>query len=336
MSIIINDLDPLLIGLCDLISDYYNLMYTNKHYHKLITSNKLFIEWNKIHTEKYYFLLTNIGLWNNLFSISCSLGLLLFSKYLVYKYDIDIHFYREGPFHLCCQNGHLDVAKWLVELSSKKDSQLLDIHGYNNSIYDDGEHGQYEQWTVLEACCDQGHIDVAKWLIDLSRKPEFTLINIHANNDRAFIRSCRQGHLNIAKWLIDLSRQADFTLIDIHSGGEEAFIESCSEGHLDVAKWLINLSREPGFTLIDIHTWNEDAFTFSCLGGYLDVAKWLIDLSREPGFTLIDIHVWNDDAFIQSCQEEHFEVAKWLIDLSHEPDFTPISDDIIAKYYHPK
>ena len=85
-------------------------------------------------------------------------------------------------------------------------------------------------------------------------------IDIHADDEYAFRCSCQNGHLEVANWLIELSRSDGFTLIDIHADVESAFRWSCRSGHLDVAKWLIELSRSDGFTLIDIHASDEYAF----------------------------------------------------------------------------
>jgi len=112
-------------------------------------------------------------------------------------------------------------------------------------------------------------------------------INIRAEDDFAFRWSCQNGHLEVAKWLIKLSQSEGFNLIDIHVGSEYAFQWSCQNGHLEVAKWLIELSQSEGFSLIDIHAKSEYAFQLSCFKGHIEVAKWLIELSQSEGFTPI-------------------------------------------------
>ena len=126
MSIIINDLDNLLIDFCDLESDFFNLMRVNKHYYKLIKNNELFMEWNKCYTASPMSYIRNNK--DKLFLKSCDIGLLLFSKYLVSKHNINIHYNREHPFQLSCRSGYLDIAKWLIDLSSKPGSTLINIH----------------------------------------------------------------------------------------------------------------------------------------------------------------------------------------------------------------
>ena len=155
MSIIINDLDKLLIGFCDLELDFFNLMCINKHYYGLIANNELFMQWNKCHLCVF-----DINNSISLFVVSCRLGLLLLSKYLVSKYTIDIHYNGDYVFQICCFNGHLDVAKWLVELTLRSEFKIINIH----TSYD---------YAFRWSCCN-GHYNIAKWLIELSKQPGFT------------------------------------------------------------------------------------------------------------------------------------------------------------------
>ena len=78
-------------------------------------------------------------------------------------------------------------------------------------------------------------------------------INIHAIDEYAFRLSCENGHIEVAKWLIELSQYKNFGLINIHANNEYAFRYSCANGQLEVAKWLIELSHDKTFGLINIH-----------------------------------------------------------------------------------
>jgi len=48
--------------------------------------------------------------------------------------------------------------------------------------------------------------------------------------------------LEIAKWLYDLGKNIS-SLIDIHANNEDAFISACDGNHLEVAKWLYDLGK---------------------------------------------------------------------------------------------
>jgi hypothetical protein len=111
------------------------------------------------------------------------------------------------------EEGNLDKAKEYL------------INNPNYDIHEDDE-------EAFSSCCARGHLDVTKWLWDISNHK----INIHALNDYVFSVCCVNGHLDIAKWLWDISDQS----IDIHTVDEFVFCW-CLDYHLDIAKWLLNL-----------------------------------------------------------------------------------------------
>ena len=49
-------------------------------------------------------------------------------NHLINKFnDIDIHAHREYAFRLSCYNNHLEIAKWLIDLSLHKNFTPIDI-----------------------------------------------------------------------------------------------------------------------------------------------------------------------------------------------------------------
>ena len=132
----------------------------------------------------------------------CRLGNLEEAKQLLIENsDIDISARNDEAFCWACYNGHLEVAKWLLEVKP-------DINISNECTF--------------RTACSKGHLEVAKWLLEkksdinakyafiyfevakwlLGKKPD---INISANNDEAFIFSCIYGYLEVVKWLQTLN-----------------------------------------------------------------------------------------------------------------------------------
>ena len=107
-----------------------------------------------------YKILMNDKVEEPLFVKACKLGLLKLAKWMYNRYSIDIHADVEAAFRWCCNNGHLDVAKWLVELGKSTGNQI-DIHVCNEYVF---------SW-----CCYYGHLEVAKWLISMEPKYWITI-----------------------------------------------------------------------------------------------------------------------------------------------------------------
>lgn len=262
---------------------------------------------------------------------------------------IDIHCHTNRAFRLCCENGHLLVAKWLYSLNDNHNDASCMVHACEDE--------------ALYQSCRQNHLDVAQWLVSIHQAEQINItINDRIFNDscklgrlvmtkwlhslgadirpshittacanghlelakwlysqhqidshlleRAFIRCCGRGYLEIAMWLQSLG-------VDIHSYNDHAFREACQFGHLEMAKWLFSLNHDP---IGLIHMQDEYAFRNTCRAGHLEIAKWLYAEVTSHGDT-IDIQIFENDAFVQSCCNGHLETAKWLYSLiSEQPD----------------
>ena len=97
------------------------------------------------------------------------------------KHVINIHANNEFIFLWSCENGYLEVAKWLWSLN-----QNINIHANDEFAF---------RWSCLH-----GHLETAKWLWSLDKN-----IDIHAINDRAFDWSFKISvNFVVSKWLLTL------------------------------------------------------------------------------------------------------------------------------------
>ena len=129
--------------------------------------------------------------------------------------------------------------------------------------------------TGLEYCITNGNLAACQ----LINKTE--IIDIHADNEWAFRLSCSCGHLEIMRWLYQLSTKHDSYPINIHVEDEWAFCASCSDNLIN-AQWLYQLSIEMN-SPIDIHINDETPFCQSCQEGHLEIARWLYLVAKGAG-----------------------------------------------------
>ena len=155
-----------------------------------------------------------------------------------------------------CDNGHLDVVKYLMSLPGK-----IDPSSENN-------------YSIIMASLN-GHLEVVKYLISL---PKEYGIDPSANNNEAIILASKYGHLEVVKYLMSLPKEYK---IDPCVDNNEAIRYACQRGHLEVVKYLMSL---PGN--IDPSAENNAAIRWASRKGHLEVVKYLMSLHKEYGIRL--------------------------------------------------
>ena len=93
--------------------------------------------------------------------------------------------YDKDMFCIVCENGHLEVAKWLTSHFdlTPDNARVNNNHSFHYS-------------------CVNGHLEVARWLtshFDLTRD------DTHVDYNYILRDSCKNGHLEIVKWLTSRS-----------------------------------------------------------------------------------------------------------------------------------
>lgn len=177
--------------------------------------------------------------------------------------DTNIQMY----FHECCVNGNLKAAKWLY---------------YND---------QALKRNYLKDHAPDGDVDVDIQYV-ITHKPDGSPggIDIHMDEESAFIASCANGRLKVAKWLLLL----DFPNISIHADRGAAFRYSCANGHLKVAKWLYRICNDPNDRTLKFY---RDNYAYA-------IQPLLTDMD--------DTRFKYEYAFEHSYKNGHSKVTNWL------------------------
>ena len=114
-------------------------------------------------------------------------------------------------FIWACNNGHIDVVKYLVPLG-------VDIHANNEEGF---------RWA-----CYNGHIDVVKYLVPLG-------VDIHANDEESFIWACMNEHINVVYYLVNVMQCVKYRKLNKIS----QFMPDACIYYLWTKKYLINVGK---------------------------------------------------------------------------------------------
>ncbi len=222
-------------------------------------------------------------------------------------------------------NADLEVIKYLVSLEETHGK--LNIHIVNDLNFKskslnvehmkyllslEKTHGKINLKSIINEAfvnsCAYGNLQSVEYLIALGESNQI-IIDIHYNNDNAFICACTKGKLDIAMYLISLENK--YGKINIHSENEKSIVNACYSGYLNVVKYLLSLENTHG--KIDIHFDNEYIFRILCMTDYLDIIKFILSIDNEYG--QINIHANNEEAFQNACKHGNFEIINFILSL---------------------
>lgn len=195
----------------------------------------------------------------------------------------------ENVLMAACQNGHLELAKYIYNEQMKR-------------------YGKFMPGRSFDRVCEKGYLDVAKWLVSVG-------VDYHQGGDFALERACKYGQLGITRWLVsiglkisdvciayaynhlELLKWMDANGIDVLS--KDYYCAVCKNKNLPVLQWLVSMG-------MDIHMFRDLAFHAACLNGYLEQAKWAYE------FGVREINC----GFLKACYNNHLELAKWIYEVA--------------------
>jgi hypothetical protein len=128
------------------------------------------------------------------------------------KDRIDISANNEEAFRWSCYNGHLSIAKWLLNIKP-----TIDISANNDQAF---------LWA-----CSEGRLLILEWLLSINPS-----ITISVQKEKAFTYACYRGQLDVAKWLLEVIPSIDIT-------AENHFAIKCATTykHFSIVQWLSDL-----------------------------------------------------------------------------------------------
>jgi ankyrin repeat protein len=160
--------------------------------------------------------------------------------------NINISSDNELAFRVACENGHFEIAKWLLSISPNIDIHTKDSYAFCYS-------------------CESGYLEIAKWLFSLN--PNISLYDYECS----FCYSCESGQFEVVKWLFSINPN-----LNISNYREYAFRYACKNGHLEVVKWLLSIKPDINISIKDNY-----AFCYACENDHLELAKWFTQLDYK-------------------------------------------------------
>lgn len=175
------------------------------------------------HLEMVHYLLTSNTFQSptldRLFLTSCEFNFLDIIKWIYESPNGQNAINHNKGFQRVCQNGHLDIVRYL--LTSPDIKKHADIHA-------NGDKG-------FELACKEGRLNIIHYLLT---SPELTEhIDIHANGDHGFVMACKFGHLDIVRYLLTSPELTEHA--NIHAEDGMALVLACDNGHLEVVRYLL-------------------------------------------------------------------------------------------------
>lgn len=220
---------------------------------------------------------------NNCFALVCSRGnteLALWMTHLdIINININIVSDNDKPFRYACENGHINIAKWLYNITLKK---KVNIHANN-------------EYAFVIACINN-HKELVEWLYDTTKR-DLCDININFIHDIILYRCCERGHLGILKWLHKKR------MLNIQLYLEKPFIISCMKNHYLLTKWLYQNGNYSKNII-------NKAFQISCKYSGLKLVTWLYSLG-------IKLKKGNHYAFRSACDYNRKDIIKFLCSKNH-------------------
>jgi hypothetical protein len=142
------------------------------------------------------------------------------SKYIeIYKLIrlSDCIIFKRLCFDYACKHGYIDIAQWI----------------FNNYFVDYSSNEYFSEYLygLLYHVCDNGHLEIAKWLVQI--KPDI-FQNDYISH---FNLACKKGYFHIAQWICEIIKKMG-KKIDISS----SFHSALNDKQYRVAKWLIDLA----------------------------------------------------------------------------------------------
>ena len=254
----------------------------------------------------------------NLFHFFCRHGYIDCAKGFLNINKFDINSKNDEAICLACQEGHLEMVKWLYKIGGNIKAQNnwcfgmsisrgnLEMLKWIESLKVVDIHYNYDQF--FRSACSFGKLEIAKWLYS------FGNVDIHAFMDSAFLTSCSENHVEVAKWLYSLGGY------NLHFEDDLFFKFICQQGNIYILQWLHDINE------FNVHYQDDFYFRLSCNLNHLEQSKWIYSLGN------VNIKSNRNEVFRLACNSNNIEMALWLESINPEEYKVIINNNLITNW----
>lgn len=114
-------------------------------------------------------------------------------------------------------------------------------------------------------------------------------IDVHYNNDEAFILACEYGHINVVSLLLRLSGDR---LINIHENNDSAFRLAYTYGHTQIIQLFTNRKKNIYFDLLNIYindNYTNPIFEHACDNYQIKICNNMIKMFLRNKLKSLDM-----------------------------------------------
>jgi len=238
-------------------------------------------------------------------------------------------------FIYACREGHLEVARYLVNMRAANVS-VLNLHGHSGIfLASQTNREQIVRWLVLEQKVDSyvreanlkrrtplhmaaegGALSVIRFFVEeYKMSPDLYTDNISPEtNQTALFIAVERGHIEVVRYLIEQAKAAVFSLGD---GSNSVVVRAASLGWMDILSYLVEnhadkcgLRDMPGQKALEACM---KANTHGDLASFILFARYLTDKGAPMG----EITRQNWWALINSNPSACLPMLRWLVQDNH-------------------
>ena len=163
----------------------------------------------------------------------------------------------------------------------------------------------------MSLACEEGQINVCKWLYDNGAAEDITKVSSKGNSP--MLRACHFGQLAICQWLFEVGAVDDIT--KANTAGVTPMFFACYGGHLPVCKWLFEVGAAG-----DIAKANDAGDTpmhNACVRGHESLCQWLVlnGALNDPISERVDKAKVHRDQYHYVCPDRHPNLLSWAKDV---------------------